>query len=198
MYRLFALSLFLNVTMTFAQLSEAEVLALREHHALELSDTIHGVLNQEEINEFGGLDYFDFDAEYQIKGTFTKDKGKVFKMATSTERLPKYRRYGYVTFTHDGVECKLELYQSMSLKRNKEYRDYLFLPFRDKTSRNETYGGGRFMDLKIPNGQEIIVDFNTAYNPYCAYSYRYSCPIPPEANTLSVAIRAGEKTPHGH
>ena len=86
----------------------------------------------------------------------------------------------------------------MALRKKKEYKDYLFIPFRDGTSRMETYGGGRYLDLRIPKGKTILVDFNLAYNPYCAYSHRYSCPIPPEINTLNVRILAGEKTPFGH
>ncbi|MDG1428784.1 MAG: DUF1684 domain-containing protein, partial [Crocinitomicaceae bacterium] len=74
----------------------------------------------------------------------------------------------------------------------------LFIPFRDKTSRHETYGGGRYLDVQIPDRDMMHLDFNLAYNPYCAYSHRYSCPIPPEENTLNVSILAGEKTPLAH
>ena len=86
----------------------------------------------------------------------------------------------------------------MRLKKEKEYKDYLFLPFRDGTSRKESYGGGRFLDLKKPKGKTIHIDFNLAYNPYCAYSHRYTCPIPPPENELTIEIKAGEKTPIGH
>lgn len=197
MYRLFPILLFFS-HFSIAQLTEQEVLAQRETHVKELSDTAYGVLNQKEVDEFEGLDYFDFDSEFQINATFTKDKGKVFEMLTTTERKPKYRRFGYVDFEVNGKKCRLEVYQNMGLKKQKEYRDYLFIPFRDGTSRNETYGGGRYLDVRIPSGKTILLDFNLAYNPYCAYSYRYSCPIPPECNTLTTKIEAGEKTPLGH
>jgi uncharacterized protein (DUF1684 family) len=86
----------------------------------------------------------------------------------------------------------------MALKKQKEYKKYLFIPFRDLTSGKESYGGGRYIDTEIPAGETLILDFNRAYNPYCAYSHRYSCPIPPEENTLKVEIRAGEKVPVGY
>ena len=188
----------LTCLVSFGQLTAEETSKVREEHAKELADTSYGVLNAEEIEAFPGLDYYSFDGEYQIEASFKKSKGKVFKMPTTTERLPKYRRYGYVDFKIRGLSCRLELYQNIRLKKNKEYKDYLFLPFRDQTSGKTTYGGGRFLDFKIPEGDTLIIDFNQAYNPYCAYSYRYSCPIPPDCNTLNLPILAGEKTPHGH
>ncbi len=193
---LFAVSTLLSASL-YAQLSKEEINARRVEHARHLSDTVYHVLKQDEIEEFGGLDYFDFDSSYQVPATFVKDKGKVFEMPTSTDRLPKYRRYGYFYFKINNQPCTLEVYQSLSLKKIKEYKNHLFLPFKDKTSTKETYGGGRFIELDIPE-ESFILDFNTAFNPYCAYSYRYSCPIPPEANHLDVEIRAGEKTPLGH
>jgi uncharacterized protein (DUF1684 family) len=184
--------------LTFGQLTESEIIDKRQEHSRELSDSTMGVLNSKEIKEFGGLDYFAFDSTYQIEAVFIKKKGRKFKMPTSTERLPIYRRYGVIQFKVNDTLCELEVYQNMALRKKKEYKDYLFVPFRDGTSRVETYGGGRYLDMRIPKGKMTIVDFNLAYNPYCAYSYRYSCPIPPEINTLNVRILAGEKTPFGH
>jgi len=183
---------------SFAQKSESEILDLRKKHAEELNDSTSGMLDAEEIRDFGGLDYFEFDSTYQIEATFIKKKGRKFKMPTSTDRLPVYRRFGIVQFTINDTVYELEVYQNMELRKKKEYKDYLFIPFRDKTSRIETYGGGRYLDVRIPEGNTLLIDFNLAYNPYCAYSYRYSCPIPPEVNTLDIRIPAGEKTPFGH
>jgi uncharacterized protein (DUF1684 family) len=100
----------------------------------------------------------------------------------------------------DSVPCRLAVYQNIDLlKRDrKKFKNYLFIPYKDKTTRNETYGGGRFLDFEIPKNATVILDFNLAYNPYCAYSHRYSCPIPPEENTLNVKIEAGEMTPLAH
>ena len=75
-----------------------------------------------------------------------------------------------------------------------EYEDYLFLPFTDKTNGDSSYGGGRYLDLKLPEGDSIIIDFNQAYNPYCAYNDKYSCPVPPKSNNLDIEVLAGVKT----
>lgn len=182
----------------FSQKSEAEITAARISKEAHISDTTHGILKPEELEEFKGLSYFDFDSNYQINGQFTKDKGKVFKMPTSTNREPKYRRFGYLKFTLNGKKHTLEVYQNMALKKEKEYWNHLFIPFRDLTSSNESYGGGRYIDATIPKNDSLLIDFNEAYNPYCAYSHRFSCPIPPKENTLNVEVRAGEKTPAGH
>lgn len=188
----------INVPSIFAQLTAEEIEIKRKEHRMELSDTSYGVLTTEEIDEFEGLDYFAFDSTFQIVAKFTKKKGRSFEMPTSTDRKPWYKRYGYVDFEFEGASCRLEVYQNLELKQSKKYHDYLFIPFRDATSTKATYGGGRYLDVRIPSDENLLLDFNLAYNPYCAYSYRYSCPIPPEVNTLKININAGEKTPIGH
>ncbi|MDX2362768.1 MAG: DUF1684 domain-containing protein [Crocinitomicaceae bacterium] len=195
---LFTLLLITCQLTSYGQMTAEETAESRSTHLTDLTDPEDGLLDDEEKADFHGLDYFDFDQNYQVEATFIKDKGKKFQMETSTDRKPWYRRYGYAEFTIDGKLCRLELYQNIELKSKKEYKKYLFIPFKDGTSREETYGGGRFMDTEIPDDGILILDFNQAYNPYCAYSYRYSCPIPPAANSLDVEIRAGEKTPVGH
>jgi uncharacterized protein (DUF1684 family) len=119
-------------------------------------------------------------------------------MPTTTTRSPVYRRFGFVQFQLNGMEHQLTVFQNMELKKQEGYTNYLFLPFRDSSSGNESYGGGRYLDLDIPKGEKILLDFNLAYNPYCVYSDRYSCPIPPEENRLKTAIRAGEKKPKAY
>ena len=180
------------VLVSTAQMTASEVDQHRKEHLTSLTDTASHGLNLKEIEEFGGLDYYDFDAKYQMNVTFTRDKGKKFEMPTSTERKPAYRRYGYVHFTVDSVEYQLTVYQQI------DYKEFLFIPFRDLTSRTETYGGGRYLDFPKMKKGSTVLDFNLAYNPYCAYSYRYSCPIPPKENTLSIQIKAGEKIPLAH
>jgi len=91
---------------------------------------------------------------------------------------------------------KLHVYQSQSLLQSDQYKDYLFIPFTDLTSGNGTYEAGRYIDIKSEEirGDHVIIDFNKAYNPYCAYVKNvYNCPIPPRENDLPVAILAGEK-----
>jgi len=192
---LFCLS---SITQIWAQKTSSQVEEHRAVHLTRLTDTAAHVLKSDEIQNFGGLDYFDFDTTFQITARFIKSKGKKFEMPTSTDRLPVYRRYGIIEFEIGIDTFSLELYQNIALKKEKEFKDHLFIPFRDGTSRFETYGGGRYLDVNIPEGNTIEIDFNLAYNPYCAYSHRYSCPIPPEVNTLSAPIKAGEKTPMAH
>ena len=112
-------------------------------------------------------------------------------MKTSTDRLPEYVKYGEAYFTLDEKELKLSIYQSTNHEKEEGYEDSLFLPYTDLTSGDGSYGGGKYLDLKIPEGNTIIIDFNKTYNPYCAYSHRYSCPVPPEENDLLVRIEAG-------
>ena len=116
-------------------------------------------------------------------------------MNTSSGMKKKYFQYGIVTFNlFDSVQ-HLYVYQSADLMKQEKYKDYLFIPFGDATSGFTSYGGGRYLDLvfsDIKDGK-IILDFNKAYNPYCAYVTGYNCPIPPKENLLNIAIKAGEK-----
>lgn len=199
----FCLVLF-QFTLGFSQNYTDTIDEVRIMHMVELLDSTSGVLNSREINQFQGLSYFDVDSTYRIQAHFVKNIGKRFKMITSTDRRPVYRRYGFAEFTLNDTLCHLTVYQNMELSgffhfsTRKDYKDYLFVPFRDATSGKETYGGGRFIDTRIPESNVLVLDFNLNYNPYCAYSERYSCPIPPPENTLNVSILAGEKVPVGH
>jgi uncharacterized protein (DUF1684 family) len=185
-------------TFGYSQTYKDSIIELRIIHTGELIDTSTHILSLEEIADFQGLAYFDVDSNFRITANFTKSIGKKFKMPTSTDRKPIYRRYGYVEF-YIGLEKQtLTVYQNMALRRQKEYKNYLFIPFRDASSNHETYGGGRYLDLQIPDGNKTILDLNTVYNPYCVYSHRYSCPIPPAENTLKLSILAGEKVPVGY
>ncbi|XOV93366.1 MAG: DUF1684 domain-containing protein [Bacteroidota bacterium] len=151
-------------------------------------------LEKRDLKKFSGLEFYPIDSTYRVKARFLRTPASLpFNMPTTTERLPIYVKYGEATFTLGDKEFVLPIYQSQTLLNMEEMEDYLFLPFTDNTNAIETYGGGRYLDLKIPDGDYIIIDFNKAYNPYCAYNTRYSCPIPPKENNLSVEIRAGVK-----
>lgn len=183
---------------THAQQYTDSVLSLRAAKMGKFIDTNSHILNQDEIDHFQGLAYFHVDSSFRIQATFTKAIGKKFKMRTSTERTPTYRPFGYIEFELNGTKHRLTVFQNMALKKQKAYKNYLFLPLRDATSGKESYGGGRYLDLSIPSAPSITLDFNQLYNPYCVYSHRYSCPIPPEENTLQIPITAGEKVPVGY
>jgi uncharacterized protein (DUF1684 family) len=114
-------------------------------------------------------------------------------MPTTTERKSQEVVYGIARFELHGQYFELEIYQNQELMLKEGYEDYLFLPFLDETNGNGTYSGGRYIDLSIPDGDTIIIDFNKAYNPYCAYNKKYSCPIVPRVNQLNTAVNAGVK-----
>ncbi len=114
-------------------------------------------------------------------------------MKTSTTRTPTYRIYGYLNFTLNDTNCKLIAYQNISYKNSIDYGNELFVPFKDLTNTITTYGAGRYLDIKIPTSNKLVLDFNEAYNPYCAYSHRWSCPLVPIDNHLNLHVLAGEK-----
>ena len=143
---------------------------------------------------FEKLDFFAPDTNYVITAKFIKSMdAPSFLMPTTTDRKPEYKVYGIAYFELNGKEFQLEVYQNQNLILQKQFKNHLFLPFLDKTNGKETYGGGRYIDLERPNGNEIVIDFNRSFNPYCAYSKKYSCPIVPLVNTLDVKVKAGVK-----
>ena len=142
--------------------------------------------------DFERLDFFEPDTSYVVKATFVlTPEALPFFMPTTTDRKSEEVVYGIAHFQLNGKEHQLEIYQNKELAMQDEYRDYLFLPFTDMTNSEETYAGGRYIDLVIPKANSIIIDFNKAYNPYCAYNKKYSCPIVPSVNTLDIKVLAG-------
>ena len=155
-------------------------------------DSATSPLTKEGLAHFQGLEFFPIDTKYRIEATFVLNhEPEPFEMETTTSRRPIYVKYGEAHFNLDGKNYVLEVYQSDKATKMEEFKEYLFLPYKDLTNGDQTYGGGKFLDLKIPPGDKIIIDFNKAYNPYCAYNHRYSCPIPPEVNHLDIEIPAG-------
>ncbi|MBU2906007.1 MULTISPECIES: DUF1684 domain-containing protein [Arenibacter] len=144
--------------------------------------------------DFTTLDFYEPDTTYRIIAKFTRTPEALpFMMPTTTERQTEEVVFGIITFSLKGRTHKLEVYQNQELMQQEKYRDYLFLPFADLTNGEETYGGGRYLDLTIPTGDTILLDFNKAYNPYCAYNPKYSCPLVPKQNRLDIEITAGVK-----
>ncbi|HET8736674.1 MAG TPA: DUF1684 domain-containing protein [Pricia sp.] len=144
--------------------------------------------------DFEGLDFFHPDTTYIVRARFERTPEALpFLMPTTTDRKSKEVLYGIAHFTLNGEKRQLEIYQNQELMQQEEYRDYLFLPFTDETNGAETYTGGRYIDLSIPEGDTLEIDFNKAYNPYCAYNPKYSCPIVPGVNALDTEVRAGVK-----
>jgi uncharacterized protein (DUF1684 family) len=152
------------------------------------------ILTKEDFAHFENLEFYPINLKYRLTANLVRTPNeKPFLMPTTTDRLPEYVKYGEAHFSLEGKELVLELYQSTSHEEDEGYEDYLFLPFTDLTSGDGSYGGGRFLDVRIPDDSKLILDFNRAYNPYCAYNSKYSCPIPPKVNDLQVRIEAGVK-----
>jgi len=162
----------------------------------EYADADKSPLTKEDLKTFKALEFFKIDKNYRVEASFELTPNTpIFEMQTTTDRLPLYRKYGIAHFTLNGENLELSIYQNQKLMKNLEYEDYLFVPFNDITNGNLSYGGGRYIDIKMPSegSTTIVIDFNKAYNPYCAYNSKYSCPIPPSENKLEIAIHAGVK-----
>ncbi len=147
-------------------------------------------------NDTAYLRFYEPDETYRVKCDFTVTPyARPFDMPTHSGKTKKFRQYGLVTFKIHDTVCNLQVYQNLGLLKDPAYKNLLFMPFTDSTTYIETYGGGRYLDLSLEdiNHNTLVIDFNTCYNPYCAYADGYSCPIPPVENRLPVAIKAGEK-----
>jgi len=153
----------------------------------EFFATEQSPLTPEQRGSFKGLSYYDEQPELALRLMLKPyEEQAELQMPTSTGEFAQYIRWGGISFTAEGRPAQLTLY------RDGEGR--FFLPFQDANAGSETYGAGRYLDVEVDDDGQVLVDFNYAYNPYCAYNYQWSCPIPPPENRLTVAIRAGEKT----
>jgi uncharacterized protein len=142
------------------------------------------------------ISFYTIDERYCVKASFKRIMDMTgFDMSTSSGKKSRYFKYGEFTFRLKDSILHLFVYQSEDLMKTKRFKDYLFVPFGDATSGIDSYGGGRYIDLTIEDlkNNTYILDFNKAYNPYCAYTTGYNCPLPPIENLLTVSIRAGEK-----
>ena len=152
----------------------------------------------EQQGQFQGLDYFAYDPALRFVLPLDLDvELQTFTLELREDGPVRMRRFGRIHFTLDGQPVRLSLFWIMG------YGGGLFLPFRDRTSSHETYGGGRYLLDTIKHadlgqqGDRLVIDFNYAYNPSCAYNARWHCPLAPVENQLPVAVRAGEKAYSG-
>ncbi|MEM6803297.1 MAG: DUF1684 domain-containing protein [Bacteroidota bacterium] len=154
---------------------------------------------RDKADTYKKLEYFPASLTYRVTARFERIKrGKVFDIKTSNpERDKKFVPFAKLHFSIAGKELSLTAYRNLELPRIGKYKKHLFLPFMDLSNGETTYGGGRYLDLEIPEGEEIVLDFNKCYNPYCAYrTDGWSCPIPPQENYLDIEILAGVKSYH--
>ncbi|SFA60097.1 hypothetical protein SAMN04488511_12512 [Pedobacter suwonensis] len=191
--KIFTFLLLLISMNSFAQ-SYAEQIA--KHREAYMQDFIKDERAPLKKSDLQNLHFYDADSTYKIFATIALLKNeKVFKMPAFNGSSSDYYRYAHVNFVLDEKKIQMTLYRSVALSNNPLYKDHLFLPFTDETNNKETYGGGRYIDLDAKEivDNHIEIDFNKAYNPYCAFSEGYRCPVPPEENDLQLAIKAGEK-----
>lgn len=185
------LSLFLN-----AQTEKENIASIKKFQKelnTEYLNPKESPLRGDNLKNFKQHPFFPINLKYRVTAKFVKTENSVpFELPTSSGKFKQYQEYGKATFELDGKSLTLTLYQSLDLMKMEKYKDHLFLPFRDETNEKETYGGGKYMDLKIPSGKEIVLDFNQSYQPFCAYNaFDYNCPIVPEENKLPIRIEAG-------
>ena len=152
-------------------------------------------LRGDNFDNFKVHPFFPINLKYYIKAKLERTENAIpFELPTSSGRTQPYLEFGTVTFIIAGKNYELKIYQSLDLIKREGFEDYLFLPFRDETNGKETYGGGKYMDFRIPKTDELILDFNKSYQPFCAYNaYDYNCPIVPKENFLPIRIEAGVK-----
>lgn len=140
---------------------------------------------------FTGLSYFDYSEKYRVNAfvTFTNDT-QLISMPRTDGKRSFYTAFAKASFKIDG---KLQTLMMYRLPDDIQNKPVLFIPFNDASNEEDTYKGGRYLDVELKNNKSIVIDFNYAYNPFCVYNYQYTCPIPPAENKLDVPIYAGEK-----
>ncbi|SER42361.1 DUF1684 domain-containing protein [Pedobacter rhizosphaerae] len=192
MKNFFILFLFISLGAS-AQDYQTKIAVHREAYKQDFVENGHSPLKENDLKD---LHFFEPDSLYRVMAKVEVLKHeKVFKMPTVDGSSQEYYRYAKITFVLKGKDIQMTIFKSKVLSSNPKYKDHLFLPFTDESNGKESYGGGRYIDLDLKDMKDGVmeVDFNKAYNPYCAYSDGYRCPVPPAENDLSIAIKAGEK-----
>lgn len=190
------LFLFLGCINSYSQVAswKKETLQFQKELNEHYSDTSKSPLADAQCMVFKAHHFFPARKKYCVMAKFVRTETESpFEMPTSSGITKTFVRYGVATFQLKGELYQLNIYQNLKLAATEEHKDYLFLPFTDATTGGLTYGGGRYIDLCIPKGDSIVINFNTAYNPYCAYSTGWNCPLVPTENDLPIEVRAGVK-----
>ena len=192
LFLLFITSVSLNLN---AQSYKSEIKDFREEYKAKFLEEERSPLKEKK--DIAKIKFFKPNEKYRVECRFLKEKEpNPFDMATYSGEVRKYQKYGTLYFRLDGKNQELSVYQSLKLMDSEEHKDYLFIPFKDGTTKEDlTYEGGRYMDMEISDFETefVTIDFNKCYNPWCAYADGYSCPVPPKENKLRVSIFAGEK-----
>ncbi|WP_293932459.1 peptide deformylase [Sphingobacterium sp. UBA6645] len=193
MQRIVFLLLIFVPSLIFAQNHVQEIATYRKEKDAAYLKNEYGPLKADQLSY---LDYYPANPQYRVQAEVELLPDEpTFRMPTYDGTSNEYKRYALLHFDLLGAKYTLTAYQSVALFQTEAYRDHLFVPFMDNTNGVSSYEGGRYLDLSIKEikNNELTIDFNKAYNPYCAYSNGYRCPQPPKDNILSLAIEAGEK-----
>lgn len=169
----------------------------REEYKEEFIMDSRSPLDSSELNN---LDFYAPKKSAKVEAVFVETpNAEPFDLPTYSGITKSYRKWGVATFVWEKDSVQLSLYESMNLRNNPVYADYLFLPFKDETNGVTTYGGGRYLNMSKEDTADgrLTIDFNMCYNPWCAYSDGYNCPIPPGENNLPFAVEAGERNYKG-
>jgi uncharacterized protein len=195
--------LFIFFTKTIFIFAQGEKIAasdyrksIETHREKYLNDFLNDEKSPVKKEDIPFIHFFDIDAKYRFEAVFTKAVNeKPFDLATTAGKMKQYIKYGELTFVFEQKNITISIYKPVAFANHPLYKDYLFIPFKDLTTGETTYGAGRYIDAKLSDitDNKMIIDFNKCYNPYCAYSEGYNCPIPPKENTLEIAIVAGEQ-----
>ncbi len=167
---------------------------LEDRHAKDrfFKTSRNSPLFSEQQLQFKELSYFPVDIVYRVIARYQRlEKPTEFRIQTSTGHERVYNTIGRLDFSLNGKAFTLYAYREK--EQEGSGRNALFVPFTDMTTGRETYGAGRYLETEEPSGDSVVLDFNLAFNPYCAYNHNFSCPIPPPENRLAVAVKAGEK-----
>ena len=176
---------------------EERLKVFREHKDRFFKEDTHSPLKETDRKKFKGLLYYPVNLQYAMTGVIERypaePKPLYVNLPTSKGREKKYVKYGRFRFKWEGKEYVLQIYRPLG-------GGELFLPFKDKTSEKETYPEGRYLYIEaIPGGSEstrtekVLIDFNRAYNPFCQYDEKYTCPFAMKENWLEISIRVGER-----
>jgi len=171
---------------------EQQVLKWRKERDAFFKNHQRSPLLPQDKRHFKGLKYYPFDPQYVLSGQIERfifhiNNPKYYAtFLTNKGTNKRYIRYGKLHFQLGGKEYAIEIYKSI-------LSDMLFIPFKDNTNGKETYEGGRYIDAEILSGYKMVLDFNIAYHPSCAYNDKFVCVLPPKENILDTEIRAGEK-----
>ena len=195
-FRVLKLALCFMLFLSACQNGKSPVLGDTPHQKQQnafYSDATTSPLTKKQLRTFEGLPFFKQDSNFVVKAFLNKTNDSTFiDMATSTDRLVSQRVYATGNMVINGQQIILKIYQTRTAFESVSDNS-LFLPFLDLTNGEDTYSGGRYLDLIIPQSDTLVIDFNKAYNPYCAYNKKFSCPIVPRENFIPLRVEAGVK-----